>query len=169
MASSIFRPQIQHGGRTWHMTYDPAVPTTTAPDLTQFKLVALICKQVKPAREGNKPLYMVRADLYMPARILRDGTALPERYLRGFRLYDYQPASPDVVQLNELVYYLAEPMAVDGDDMQSFFDAVIGRNQADAGPSLETDWGRKLLGETPPTPAPARKTEAVDATPINMG
>lgn len=167
MAASIFRPQIQHGGRTWHMTYDPAVPTTTAPDLTQFKLVSLICKKVQSGRGEQKPLFMVRADLYMPARILRDGTALPERYLRGFRLYDYQPASPDVVQLNELVYYLAEPMAEDGDDMQTFFDAVIGRSKADSSPSLETDWGRKLLGESQPVTKPAKPEVA--ETPISMG
>ena len=170
MAESMYLKQIHYEGRNWHMTYDPAVATTTAPNLTGYNVVNAACKTVNVPGQ-DKPLYMAVVDLVMPASVGTDGTVMPERRLKGFRLYPYQPASLESIKQNELVYYLAEPAHGTGSESQIFLDAVLGitREDASRAGAIDSDWSHKLLGSAKPPKKehPTPPTEPTDS--ITMG
>lgn len=169
MADSMFLKQIHYEGRNWHMTYDPAVATTTVPNLTGYKVINAECKMVNVPGQ-DKPLYMAVVDLVMPASVGTDGTVMPERRLKGFRLYPYQPASLESLKQNELVYYLAEPAHGTGSESQVFLDTVLGitRDEAARTGAIDADWSHKLLGPAKPSKKEtSQPSESADS--ITMG
>lgn len=156
--TSIFLPVMEYNGDTWHLQYDPENPMSVRPDLVGGKITNMSCAPVKlPRQHPDKQFYMVVVSILMPASMEPSGRAIPEKRLLGFRVYDYLPAKPstlDALNLNEMVFYIAEPRP--GSDAQTLLETVLGLKvqEQPAAEAVNTDWTKMLMQQDAPEPQP---------------
>lgn len=151
VGNSMFSPVIEWDGSKWYLQYDPADSLSVMPDLSGGKIIGASCTEVKiPDSPPEKHYYMAIIDVEIPA-LMRGSDVRPERYLKGFRVYDYMPPNPqkpDSLHLPEMVFYLKEPAAVsNGHTAQDFLKVVLGDKLASAEKQAEVDrtWSQTLF------------------------
>lgn len=142
---SVFPDTLEYDGAVWHMVYDPTCETTVMPNLANAQFSPLQCTPVQFG-EGKGKAFMVTVDILFPAHTDSQGRLVNERRMKGFRTYDYAPASPAMVKPEELVYYVAEPSIGNSSAAQRFLNALVGARQAENPPkdTVDTSWVDKF-------------------------
>lgn len=143
---SFFEKEIQWGGETWILVYDPADPTSVVPSLQGGLLRNQSCTPVKLPNQSND-FWLVVLDIEIPSAIV-GGEAVPAKHLKGIRLYDHQPVSLATLQTSDMVYYIRKPVVSQTcGTAQQFLDTVLGTSLGLAARQAEADrsWSRTLL------------------------
>lgn len=175
MASkSLFAQVIEWNGSRWYLQYDPADTMSVMPDLTGARILNVGCSEVKlPGQSEDKHFYLAVVDVEIPATMYGNEIR-PARLLKGFRLYDYRPPEPSDVhslRLQEMAYYLKEPVAVSNrQSAQDFLNCALGGILADAERQQATDreWSRTLLEPLTHASEPQNTAEAQSKKPVPM-
>lgn len=159
---SVFPETLEFDGAIWHMVYDPKCETTVMPNLAGANILSIDRTPVRfPGATADS--FMVTTDIIFPAHADSQGRLVNERRMKGFRTYDYAPASPAMVKPEELVYYVAEPTTGNGSAAQRFLNALVGARGAEAPvkDTVDTSWIDKFggkqgvaVGEVPPAAKP---------------
>lgn len=143
---SFFEKEIEWGGDTWVLLYDPADPMAVTPNLQGGVLRGQTCSPVKlPNQKAD--FWLVVLDIEIPSSIV--GTeAVPSKHLKGIRLYDHQPVSLATLQTADMVYYVKKPvLSTNGGTAQQFLDTVLGTslNLAERQAEADRSWSRTML------------------------
>ena len=148
MNRSFFADEIMWDGDTWVRVFDPADPMGVVPDLRGGVLRKQTVSEVSlPNRK--EPFYLLLSEIELPS-VISNGSAVPAKYLMGFRLYERKPEQADinVIRNSDLVYYIRRPStASQGGTAQQFLDTVLGSTIAEAERRAAADraWSKTLF------------------------
>ena len=143
---SFFEKEVEWGGDTWVLLYDPADPMAVTPNLQGGVLRGQTCSPVKLPNQPDD-FWLVVLDIEIPSSIV-GGEAVPSKHLKGIRLYDHQPVSLATLQTADMVYYVKKPVLSQcGGTAQQFLDTVLGTalNLTERKAEADRSWSRTLL------------------------
>ena len=144
--ASYFENEIQWGGDTWCLLYDPADPMSIAPNLQGCVIQGQTCTPVK--LPGNdQSFFLVVIDIEIPSSF--NGTEMtPAKYLKGIRIFDRQPVSLATLQVQDLLYYVKKPiLSQTGGTAQQFLNTILGKSLTENQKKTNADksWSRTMF------------------------
>lgn len=144
--ASYFENEIQWGGDTWCLMYDPADPMSIPPNLQGCTIQGQTCTQVK-IPGNDKGFFLVVIDIEIPSNFNGSEMA-PSKHLKGIRLFDRQPVSLATLQVQDLVYYIKKPvLSQTGGTAQQFLNTILGKSLTENQRKSTADksWSRTMF------------------------
>ena len=144
--ASYFESEIEWGGDTWCLLYDPADPMAIAPNLQGCVIQGQSCTPVK-IPGNDKSFFLVVIDIEIPSN-LNGSEMTPSKHLKGIRLFDRQPVSLATLQVQDLLYYVKKPiLSQTGGTAQQFLNTILGKSLTESQRKSTADksWSRTMF------------------------
>ena len=144
--ASYFESEIEWGGDTWCLLYDPADPMSIAPNLQGCVIQGQSCTPVK-LPNNDKSFFLVVIDIEIPSNF--NGSEMtPSKHLKGIKIFDRQPVSLATLQVQDLLYYVKKPiLSSTGGTAQQFLNTILGKSLTENQRKSNADksWSRMLF------------------------